>query len=38
MPMLWATRTVAYPSNLKGWTMPPNFSLWLDMADIWLKH
>lgn len=38
IPMLWATRTVAIPSNLYGWVMPPNFSLWLNMQDIWLEQ
>jgi ABC-type transport system substrate-binding protein len=36
-PLYWATRTTSVPSNLRGWKVPPNFSLWLDLADVWLK-
>ena len=36
-PLYWATRTTSVPSSLQGWKVPPNFSLWLDLADVWLK-
>ncbi len=34
-PLLWATRTTAVPSNLKGWDTPPSFSFNLDHARLW---
>jgi peptide/nickel transport system substrate-binding protein len=34
-PLYWATRTVAFPRNLRGWTAPPSFYLGTDLAGLW---
>jgi peptide/nickel transport system substrate-binding protein len=34
-PLFWATRTIAVPSDLRGWKSPPSFYLGTDLAEIW---
>ena len=34
-PLYWASRTVALPSDLRGWKGPPNFYLGMDLAELW---
>lgn len=34
-PLYWATRTIAVPRDLRGWSSPPSFYLGMDHAELW---
>jgi peptide/nickel transport system substrate-binding protein len=35
LPLYWASRTTAVPSDLRGWRPPPSFYLGTDLAQVW---